>query len=664
MDRAEVYHGGQEGREGASRSVLLGAALKYAGKGIPVFPCEAGGKKPLVKWRDEATTNPSRITAWWNRYPEANIGIPTGRASGLLVLDEDRDGALSELPEELPETTRVRTGSGGVHVYLKYPEGAEVRNSASKIAEGLDVRGEGGYIIAPPSHTSGPYKTLDRLPLSDAPAWLSELLRSPHRPDERRPSRVSRIDAGASGPGIGEGCRNDELARIAGRLHDGRSLEELEDSLIAVNEARCVPPLPDAEVIAVARSIHRMDACKPNRKASPEVLAELAELEEANIAGRNWPGLGGKTDRDVYISILTEARRFGEIIPAGVRVTFDIRSLALKAAVSKTSVIKAVRRLREAGLLRRDDAERSRRQAGAFVLLAMRARVDHSVPSGFWPDGSSGKGWRAFTAPRLRWSAPVIVVRDVNESNFEGGTAIRRDGNMITYRLGTIRRLGKTCGSIVDYLESAGGSMDLEDLYAALYPEKDPTDRKRWRPRELHRRNLPRLAGAGVVSVVGDTVNLTHEWLDALNEEREDKGEVSAYRRDLARYDREREQHRKDLGIEYERPAHAKPPPSDGLISDLQPIPEEEPEPSSPVSDSPGQEDSPEGSTTREPVARPQRAARYGLPSPTSVPPTSATLIDFWAVESKAAHYADAIELERRKGREHRSRLAAERGAA
>ena len=167
-----------------SGPTLLGAALAYARRGVPVFPCEPGGKRPLTYngfW--DATTQERRIKAWWGRWPQANVGVPTGRRSGLLVLDVDpRDGgpeSLARLEQDngpLPETARARTGGGGTHVFFRYPAGETVRNSAGALGAGLDVRGEGGYVVVPPSRTRGAYEWIDRSPPAEPP-WLLARLR-------------------------------------------------------------------------------------------------------------------------------------------------------------------------------------------------------------------------------------------------------------------------------------------------------------------------------------------------------------------------------------------------------------------------------------------------------------------------------------------------------
>lgn len=164
--------------------MLRGAALAYARRGAPVFPCEEGGKRPLTPngfW--DATTETRRIGSWWDRWPAANVGIPTGRRSGLLVLDADpRNGGLESLAllerenGPIPGTARARTGGGGLHVFFAYPAGETVRNSVEILGAGLDVRGEGGYVVVPPSRTLGVYEWIDRSPPA-GPDWLLARLR-------------------------------------------------------------------------------------------------------------------------------------------------------------------------------------------------------------------------------------------------------------------------------------------------------------------------------------------------------------------------------------------------------------------------------------------------------------------------------------------------------
>ena len=149
-----------------SRAMLL-AALGYAELSWHVHPLN--GKRPLLKkWPERASIDPKQIREWFRQYPDANLGIVTGRVSGLLVIDVDDKGGVSgtatfrRLGQELgrlPGTLRVKTPNG-VHHYFAYP-GIEIRNSAGRLGEGIDIRADGGYVVAPPSRVGrGVYEWL------------------------------------------------------------------------------------------------------------------------------------------------------------------------------------------------------------------------------------------------------------------------------------------------------------------------------------------------------------------------------------------------------------------------------------------------------------------------------------------------------------------------
>ena len=168
--------------KGAKDSSLLLGALAYAYSGIPVFPCN-NLKRPLTGHGfKDATTNEDIIRECWSKNPDAWLGIPTGKASGLLALDIDvknnagGEESLRKMVEkhgQLPLTRVVQTQSGGYHYYFKHVPG--VRNSAGKIAPGIDIRAEGGYIIAPPSHGYSFIACSEETLVADAPEWLVQL---------------------------------------------------------------------------------------------------------------------------------------------------------------------------------------------------------------------------------------------------------------------------------------------------------------------------------------------------------------------------------------------------------------------------------------------------------------------------------------------------------
>jgi Bifunctional DNA primase/polymerase, N-terminal/AAA domain len=193
----------------------LTAALDYAHHGLRVLPIKPGEKRPpMPAWQDAATTNPERINSWWSGlYAGHGVGIATGH--GVFVLDVDiSDGkagdetlrALEDSYGPLTDTVRVITGSGGAHIYYRYPEGIEIRNDAGrKLGPGLDIRGTGGQVVAPPTlhPTSGQQYAwedgcgLDDIEIAEAPDWLLELLTA--QPDIT-PSVMPTVTAGDDGP--------------------------------------------------------------------------------------------------------------------------------------------------------------------------------------------------------------------------------------------------------------------------------------------------------------------------------------------------------------------------------------------------------------------------------------------------------------------------------
>lgn len=136
---------------------ILQAALEYSRQGFSVIPVSRGDKKPLIKWQryQHERANEEQIKQWWAKWPDANVGIVTGEISGIFVLDCDSDEGERVIQEmgSLPRTAVAKTGKGH-HYYFQHP-GVPIRNFARKLP-GLDLRGDGGYVVAPPSiHTTG-----------------------------------------------------------------------------------------------------------------------------------------------------------------------------------------------------------------------------------------------------------------------------------------------------------------------------------------------------------------------------------------------------------------------------------------------------------------------------------------------------------------------------
>ena len=253
---------------------MLDAAVALAAAGRAVFPVTPR-KTPLVRWADSATTDPETLCRWWARWPEAGIGMATGPRSGVWVLDVDpRHGgdesldALQRTHDDLPDTTTVWTGGGGEHRWFLWADGGP-RNSAGVIGPGLDVRGDGGYVVVPPSmHESGrAYAWRLDVPPCAAPPWLLEAaVEKPNGADRAKP----RADAD-----IPEGRRDRTLFELGAAMRaNGFDADAILEALRATNAARCLPTLPDADLRRIATSAARYE------RGAPAPVREVAPTDE------------------------------------------------------------------------------------------------------------------------------------------------------------------------------------------------------------------------------------------------------------------------------------------------------------------------------------------------------------------------------------------------
>jgi hypothetical protein len=185
----------------AAMTTMLATVLDYAAKGWAVFPCRPNTKEPATnRGFKDAITNPATIRRWWLAQPDYNVGIATGIASGVFVLDIDGAigaAALRDLEaahEALPATLCAVT-SAGCHLWFRST--GPIQSSAGRVGPGLDVRGDGGYVLAPPSaHPDGPqYQWTNARAPAAAPEWLLKLARKPPPP----PASISQRALGSLG---------------------------------------------------------------------------------------------------------------------------------------------------------------------------------------------------------------------------------------------------------------------------------------------------------------------------------------------------------------------------------------------------------------------------------------------------------------------------------
>ncbi len=255
-------------------STLLEAALSYASKRQPVFPVRRDKRPYTEHGFKDASIDEAMIRGWWERWPDAGIGTPTG--PDWFVLDADHEQALTALEADhgqLPPTVQVVTPRPGRHIYLR----GEVTNGRGALPNELDVRGRGGYVLLPPSpHTNGIYEwrtAPDETPIAPAPAWLLELLDSGNRTNGSAPPVEGDIPAQQ---------RNATLASLGGTMRR-RGFHEaaIAAALIATNADRCKPPLAEREVRSIARSVARYTPAD-DAVASLEQLNALLALDQVD----------------------------------------------------------------------------------------------------------------------------------------------------------------------------------------------------------------------------------------------------------------------------------------------------------------------------------------------------------------------------------------------
>ncbi|WP_313450283.1 bifunctional DNA primase/polymerase [Brevibacterium casei] len=271
---------------------LTFAARSLAAAGVPVFPCLVDGKRPLTRRGFlDASNDPERIAAWWSRTPNANIGIPTGAASGAVVVDVDVHGTHDGRAAYKRATDAglvdgagllVRTPTGGAHVYFPATPGSEQRSWQAATA-GVDFRGDGGYIIAPPSRRiiDGNVKLYEVADIAAHSVGAVDAARLRDFLDPRpvappRPSSSSmEVDAerlAAWVAGRGEGERNRGLFWAACRLAENGISPA--DALDALGAAAQSAGLGDREITTTVRSAYR--ATQPAPDATPGGRAQSA----------------------------------------------------------------------------------------------------------------------------------------------------------------------------------------------------------------------------------------------------------------------------------------------------------------------------------------------------------------------------------------------------
>jgi hypothetical protein len=215
-----MMHSPESNGKADSADSPLSAALAYAARGWHVIPlhhvegaacscrkgaeCGSIAKHPRTKnGSKDATSDAAQIRRWWKGWPAAGVGICTGQAEGLFMVGPDGPAGLQALAElekrgsQLPRTPTARSGSGGKHFYFRWPAGPAIMNDRNHLGLPIDIRGEGGYAVAPPSsNAKGAYAwevSPSDAEAAEAPAWLLEWCRA------EKPERASSSSNGTAG---------------------------------------------------------------------------------------------------------------------------------------------------------------------------------------------------------------------------------------------------------------------------------------------------------------------------------------------------------------------------------------------------------------------------------------------------------------------------------
>ena len=276
-------------------------ARALALSGFKVFPLIPGDKRPLItKWQEQATNRLDQVLNWWSVTPSANIGIATG--DGLTVIDIDTkdhnggngaDGAKS-LEEieliygDLNPTLTVQTWSGGKHLY--YQTDAPQSNKVA-LWPGIDIRGDGGYIVAPGSIIQGrPYRIIgDTFKVEPGNDAVKELLK-----EESTYTNGSEPPPGTSDKLIPQGQRTDYLIKQCGILCDGtRSKETIKQLIAVINNTQLETPLTDRELEReVYPCIDRFKACTPKAVSNEQMAiakgVNLVSFQDLNYKTVDW----------------------------------------------------------------------------------------------------------------------------------------------------------------------------------------------------------------------------------------------------------------------------------------------------------------------------------------------------------------------------------------
>jgi Bifunctional DNA primase/polymerase, N-terminal/AAA domain/Primase C terminal 1 (PriCT-1) len=254
---------------------FLTAALSYQQRNLSVIPIQPAEKKPLIHWEQyqSGRATESEIKAWWAKWPDANIGIVTGAISELVVIDLDSAEAKEKLKEllhgyDLTAVPRSRTGKGW-QLFFQHPK-VTIPNRAG-IIPGLDVRGDGGYVVAPPSiHPNGKEYRWE-VPLNGhLPKLPVELFKLIQVPNHNEQGYRERFDTARALAGAPEGQRDTVLFQLACKLRNADVPQEIAETLVLESARNCNPPFSERGALDKVARVYQKYEPKQQQPAAKQ----------------------------------------------------------------------------------------------------------------------------------------------------------------------------------------------------------------------------------------------------------------------------------------------------------------------------------------------------------------------------------------------------------
>jgi putative DNA primase/helicase len=256
-------------------TIAIESILSLASKGFRMHPLQVKDKVPVVKgWEVKATCDPNMIRQWFAIHRNCNWGLATGHESNVFVVDIDVKASGDKTWKKLlklngpVETVQVRTGSGGMHYYFQYPKSIDIRNSASKVGKGIDIRGEGGQVVIPPSiHPNGtpyswePRHSPDDLHPAKAPKWLLQLIKE---------GQAKITDAIPGGP-VEKGDRNNQIFYHALALAEQKAEKSFALTVMRDWVREQGEDVPDDEIIATVNKVYEYNEERKQKHTAHEL---------------------------------------------------------------------------------------------------------------------------------------------------------------------------------------------------------------------------------------------------------------------------------------------------------------------------------------------------------------------------------------------------------